>query len=37
LSTEAKKYYEEKAAKEDQVYCDILESMNKYWQAYSNK
>jgi TRAP-type mannitol/chloroaromatic compound transport system substrate-binding protein len=37
LSTEAKKYYEEKAAKEDQVYRDILESMNKYWQAYSNK
>jgi len=37
LSSEAKKYYAEKAAQEDQVYRDILESMTKYWEAYSNK
>ncbi|HOF03772.1 MAG TPA: hypothetical protein PLT58_07415, partial [Atribacterota bacterium] len=37
LSAEAKKYYAEKAEKEDQIYRDILESMTKYWEAYSNK
>jgi len=37
LSTAAKEYYTEKAAQEDQVYRDILESMDKYWEAYSNK
>ncbi len=37
LSNTAKKYYDEKAAKEDQIYRDTLESMNAYWEAYSNK
>lgn len=37
LSAAAKEYYTEKAAQEDQVYRDILESMDKYWEAYSNK
>jgi len=37
LSAEAKEYYAEKSAVEDQVYRDILESMDKYWEAYSNK
>ncbi len=37
LLAEAKQYYAEKAAKEDQVYRDILESMTAYWEAYSQK
>ncbi len=37
LLAEAKQYYVEKAAKEDQVYRDILESMTAYWEAYSQK
>jgi len=37
LSSVAKQYYTEKAAKEDQIYRDILESMNAYWEAYSSK
>ena len=37
LSNTAKKYYTEKAAKEDQVYRDTLESMDAYWEAYSSK
>jgi TRAP-type mannitol/chloroaromatic compound transport system substrate-binding protein len=37
LLAEAKQYYAEKAAKEDQVYRDILESMTNYWEAYSQK
>jgi len=37
LLEEAKEYYEGKAAKEDQIYRDILESMTKYWEAYSKK
>jgi len=37
LMTEAKKYYEEKAAQENQIYRDILQSMNSYWELYSGK
>ncbi len=37
LVEEAKKYYSDKAAKEDQIYRDILESMTNYWEAYSKK
>jgi len=37
LLEEAKQYYVEKAAKEDQIYRDILESMTSYWEAYSKK
>ena len=37
LTAEAKQYYDKKAAEEDQIYRDILESMTKYWEAYSNK
>jgi len=37
LLEEAKQYYAEKAAKEDQIYRDILESMTSYWEAYSKK
>jgi TRAP-type mannitol/chloroaromatic compound transport system substrate-binding protein len=37
LTNTAKKYYTEKAAKEDQIYRDTLESMDAYWEAYSSK
>jgi TRAP-type mannitol/chloroaromatic compound transport system substrate-binding protein len=37
LSEVAKKYYAEKAAKEDPIYNEILESMTNYWEAYSKK
>jgi len=34
---EAQKYYSEKAAKEDPIYREILESMTNYLEAYSKK
>jgi len=37
LSEVAKKYYAEKAAKEDPIYNEILESMTNYWEVYSKK
>ena len=37
LIEEAQKYYSEKAAKEDPIYREILESMTSYWEAYSKK
>ena len=35
LSAEAEKFYAEKAAKEDPVYAEILNSMNSFWASYS--
>jgi TRAP-type mannitol/chloroaromatic compound transport system substrate-binding protein len=35
LSAEAEAFYKEKAAKEDPIYAEILDSMNSYWASYS--
>lgn len=35
IAAEAEKFYQEKAAKEDPVYAEILNSMNSYWASYS--
>ena len=35
ISAEAEKFYQEKAATEDPIYAEILNSMNSYWASYS--
>ncbi|GAK60695.1 periplasmic TRAP-type dicarboxylate transporter protein [Candidatus Vecturithrix granuli] len=35
IAAEAEKFYQEKAATEDPIYAEILNSMNSYWASYS--